>query len=121
VQNNTKNQKINLFFKKTGNELKEMSKPLLPDKQRSAAKIKQTSPMKVRDSEDQATELHLKALELSQKEDAIDLVALSQQNDTRRDLQSDPASQRQLRGNRKRDYKKMLEGDEVYQKTIEDE
>ena len=37
-----------------------------------------------------------------------------------RDSQN-PVSQRSLRTNRKRDYKKMLDGDEIFQKTIEDE
>jgi hypothetical protein len=38
-----------------------MSKPLLPDKQRNAAKIKQGSPMKVKDVEE-SSDLHAKAM-----------------------------------------------------------
>ena len=74
----TGNQKINMFFKKAGPDSKEMSKPLLPEKQRNAAKIKQGSPMKVKDTE-APSDLHVKAMEISQKDDVIDMLSESQQ------------------------------------------
>ena len=40
-----------MFFKKSGPEAKEIQKPVLPEKQRNLPKIKQNSPMKVKDSQ----------------------------------------------------------------------
>jgi hypothetical protein len=39
-----------MYFKKSGPEVKEMNKPVLPDKQRNIPKIRQSSPMKCRDT-----------------------------------------------------------------------
>ena len=61
-----------MFFKKAGADSKEMSRPLLPEKQRNAAKIRQASPMKVKDAE-ASSDLHAQAMELSQREDLIDI------------------------------------------------
>jgi hypothetical protein len=52
-----------------------MSRPLLPEKQRNTPKIKQVSPMKVKDEENPA-DAQEHALALSQKEDVIDLTAI---------------------------------------------
>ena len=86
------------------------------------AKIRQASPMKVRNSNGgKADSTYDRAKELSQKEDAVDLQILDHESSMKTEVQNDPNSQRQLRSNRKRNYKEMLEGDEVIQKTIEDE
>jgi hypothetical protein len=39
-----------MFFKKSGPDVKEMNKPVLPEKQRNMPKIRQGSPMKVKDN-----------------------------------------------------------------------
>jgi hypothetical protein len=65
-----------MFFKKAGPDSKEMSKPLLPEKQRNAAKIRQGSPIKGKDAE-APSDLHAAAMEFSQREDLIDMQSQS--------------------------------------------
>ena len=61
-----------------------MNKPLLPEKQRNAAKIKQGSPMKVRDT-DNSDDLHTKVIEISNREDMIDVLASQHEQDLKKD------------------------------------
>lgn len=120
-----------MFFPKAGPEVKEMNKILVPEKQRNIPKIKQQSPMKVRVNAKELTsqqesikaddgsiakkeqELTNKAIELSQREDVLDILIVEDENKLKQDLLTDPTqSQRRTRGI-KRNYKEMLEGDEV--------
>ena len=94
-------------------------------------KIRQNSPIKVRSSKKenvaQYDETPLDVLSdaaeaLAHKEDGIDLELRDNERKAAINVQSDPTSainsQRKRRSVIKRNYRQMLEGDEVIQKTI---
>lgn len=61
--------------------------------------------------------LNRQSIEMSQRDDQVDVEIQS----NAKEQTNQDHSQRSLRTNRKRDYKKMLDGDDVFQRTIEDE
>lgn len=94
-------------------------------------KIRQNSPIKVKSSKKENVTQHDEtsldvlsdaAEALAHKEDGVDLQLRDDERKAAMNVQSDPTSayncQRKRRSVIKRNYRQMLEGDEVIQKTI---
>lgn len=116
-----------------------MMKPMFPEKQRCLPKIKQNSPLKLKDDnllssperrtrestneavesselESKSSLLESAASLLSLRDDAIDVKMRDMQRSQAQDLRSDPT-----RKKLNRNYKQMLDIEVLAQKTIHDE
>lgn len=60
-------------------------------------------------------------METSQKDDAIDMQIQDDDKQFQDELASDPTQLNRRTRGVKRNYKQMIDGDEVFQRTIEDE
>jgi len=103
--------------------MKEITKPVPPNKQRTMPKIRQSSPLKLRSSK-VASESDRRNTTSTIKDDKIDIEIDCTQKQQAKELQSDPSVKfagRNLRKDRKRNYFEMLQGDKYFRQTEEDE
>ena len=100
---------ITTEFPKKGEQLKQMTQVVPPNKQRSMPKVRQSSPLKMRDTRPSV-------------DDCIDLEIQQVQKQIDKDLYSDPSVQKRvLRQPVKRNYRDMLEGNDTFKQTLLDE